>query len=86
MQCRKCTGRLEVHRSCRRIRLRCTGCGHEYHIHEVASDLDRETEELLERFTAIMYDSTSVLFSSTIESLTVTKWILSQACDREIEF
>ena len=56
MQCRKCTERLEVHRSCRRIRLRCTGCGHEYHIHEVASDLDRETEELLERFTAIIYD------------------------------
>lgn len=41
---------------CRRIRLRCNDCHKEYHIHEVASDLDRETEEILERYTAIIYD------------------------------
>ncbi len=56
MERKKCTGKLEVHRSCRRVRLRCTACGKEYQIHEVASELDRETEELLERYTAIIYD------------------------------
>lgn len=56
MKCKKCTGKLEVHRSCRRVRLRCTVCGQEYQIHEVATDLDRETEEILERYTAIIYD------------------------------
>ncbi|MBU1139178.1 MAG: hypothetical protein KKD01_14710 [Proteobacteria bacterium] len=56
MKCRKCNEKLEVLRQCRRIRLRCTGCKQEYQIHEVASDLDRETEEILERYTAIIYD------------------------------
>lgn len=41
---------------CRRIRLRCTSCGKEYQIHEVASDLDEETEKILEKYTAIVYD------------------------------
>jgi hypothetical protein len=56
MQCRECHHKLEVLRSCRRIRLRCTGCKREYQIHEVASDLDRETEQQLEKYTAIIYD------------------------------
>ena len=56
MNCKNCSGKLEVHRSCRRIRMRCTACGHEYQIHEVASEMDRETEEILERYTAIIYD------------------------------
>ncbi|BCL60512.1 hypothetical protein DGMP_12050 [Desulfomarina profundi] len=56
MKCKQCAGKLEVHRSCRRVRLRCTLCGKEYQIHEVAADLDRETEEVLERYTAIIYD------------------------------
>lgn len=56
MQCRKCSGKLEVDRRCRRVRMRCTVCGQEYQIHEVAGDLDRETEEILERYTAIIYD------------------------------
>ncbi len=56
MNCRKCNEKLEVLRQCRRIRMRCTGCKREYQIHEVASDLDRETEEILERYTAIIYD------------------------------
>jgi len=56
MKCKKCTGKLEVQRSCRRVRLRCTLCNREYQIHEVAADLDRETEEVLERYTAIIYD------------------------------
>ena len=56
MHCRKCQGKLEIARSCRRIRMRCTRCHHEYRIHEVADLLDRETEEKLEGYTAIIYD------------------------------
>ena len=56
MKCKKCAGKLEVHRACRRIRLRCMLCNKEYQIHEVASELDRETEKLLEKYTAIIYD------------------------------
>jgi hypothetical protein len=47
---------LEVLRQCSRIRLRCTGCKQEYHIHEVASDLDAEMEKILERYTVLIYD------------------------------
>lgn len=36
--------------------MRCLGCGKEFKIHEVAKDMDRETEEILERYTAIIYD------------------------------
>jgi len=56
MKCRECSGKLEVLRMCRKVRLRCTKCGKEYQIHEVAQDLDRETEEILERYTTIIYD------------------------------
>jgi len=56
MHCRKCQGELEIARSCRRIRMRCTRCGKEYRIHEVADQLDRQTEEQLERYTTIIYD------------------------------
>ncbi len=56
MQCKKCSGKLEVQRRCRRVRMRCTDCNREYQIHEVASDLDPETEKLLENYTAIIYD------------------------------
>ncbi len=58
MRCKEkgCPGTLEVHRLCRRVRLRCRQCGHQYQIHEVAAELDRETEELLSRYTAIIYD------------------------------
>lgn len=56
MNCKKCSGKLEVHRVCRRIRLRCTLCHKEYQIHEIANELDRETEKVLENYTAIIYD------------------------------
>lgn len=56
MNCKECSGKLEVHRMCRRVRMRCTVCGREYQIHEVASEMDQETEEILERYTAIIYD------------------------------
>lgn len=56
MKCRECSAKLEVHRMCRRVRMRCTVCKKEYQIHEVAADLDRETEEILERYTTIIYD------------------------------
>lgn len=56
MQCKKCQGKLEVSRACRRVRMRCVKCWHEYQIHEVADQLDPETEAILERFTAIIYD------------------------------
>jgi len=36
--------------------MRCTGCKKEYQIHEVAQDLDEETEKILEKYTAIIYD------------------------------
>lgn len=36
--------------------MRCTRCSHEYQIHEVASELDQETVEILEKYTAIIYD------------------------------
>ena len=56
MKCKKCKGKLEILRACRKVRMQCTKCGHEYHIHEVADQLDPETEELLERYTTIIYD------------------------------
>ena len=56
MQCRKCEKKLEVARRCREVKLRCTGCAHEYQVHEVAADLDAETEAILERYTCIIYD------------------------------
>ncbi len=43
-------------RKCRKVRMQCKECGSEYQIHEVADQLDRETEELLQRYTAIIYD------------------------------
>lgn len=56
MQCKKCSGKLEVARSCRRIRLRCTKCSAEYQIHEVADKLDAEMEEKLAQYTVLIYD------------------------------
>ena len=56
MKCKHCSEKLEVVRMCRRIRMRCQGCKREYQIHEVAQDLDRETEEILERYTVLIYD------------------------------
>jgi len=56
MLCRDCHHTLEVRRSCWRIRLRCTSCQREYQIHEVASDLDPETEKQLENYTTFIYD------------------------------
>ena len=56
MKCSKCQEKLEVNRRCRQVLLKCSGCGHEYQIHEVAADLDRETEKILERYTCIIYD------------------------------
>ena len=56
MKCPKCQKKLEVLRQCGRIRMRCTGCDHKYQIHEVASELDKETEAILERYTVLIYD------------------------------
>ncbi len=56
MNCPECKGKLEVHRMCRRVRMRCTNCHKEFQIHEVASELDQETEEILARYTSIIYD------------------------------
>ncbi len=56
MKCKKCSGKLEVLRQCRRIRMRCMECKQEYQIHEIAGDLDSETEKLLEKYTVIIYD------------------------------
>ncbi len=58
MQCKDkdCGQKLEVARRCREVKLRCCGCGREYSIHELASELDRETEQILERYNCIIYD------------------------------
>jgi len=56
MKCKKCQGKLEVLRMCRRVRLRCAACRQEYRIHEVADQLDAETEALLANYPAIIYD------------------------------
>lgn len=56
MKCRHCSELLVVQRRCRQIRLHCTGCRREYQIHEVAADLDPQTEAELERYTCIIYD------------------------------
>lgn len=41
---------------CRRVRMKCMDCKKEYQIHEVANELDEETEEILARYTSIVYD------------------------------
>jgi len=56
MKCRKCNGTLEIARACRRVRMRCSQCGVEYQIHEVADQLDPKTEEKLANYTSIIYD------------------------------
>jgi uncharacterized Zn finger protein len=57
MQCKECgQEKLDVVRRCRQIRLRCARCGREHRIHELAAELDQETEKLLERWNAIIYD------------------------------
>jgi uncharacterized protein YbaR (Trm112 family) len=56
MKCLDCAGKLEVLRQCRRVRMKCRQCGREYQIHEVAAELDQETEDLLAGYTSIIYD------------------------------
>ena len=56
MKCKKCSAKLEILRMCRKVRMKCSKCGREYQINEVADQLDSETEELLARYTAIIYD------------------------------
>ncbi len=56
MKCKKCQNELEVHRACWKVCLRCTACKQEYQIHEVASELDQETEKILEQYPVIIYD------------------------------
>ena len=56
MKCKECDHPLIVVRRCRQVRLQCSACKREYRIHELASELDAETEAELERFTCIIYD------------------------------
>ena len=56
MKCLLCEGTLEILRMCSRIRMRCKSCGKEYKIHEVASQLDEQTEKKLEQYTVLIYD------------------------------
>jgi hypothetical protein len=55
MKCRKCKGNLEILRMCGKIRMQCKDCRHEYQIHEVADQLDPETEKILEHYPSIIY-------------------------------
>ena len=56
MRCKKCIGKLEILRTCGKVQMRCRNCNKEYQIHEVADQLNPETEEILESYTAIIYD------------------------------
>ena len=57
MQCRQCGHKkLTVVRRCKQVRLRCENCGKEHRIHELATELDPETEKLLEQYNCIIYD------------------------------
>jgi len=56
MKCPDCQGELAVLRQCRRVRLKCGECGREFRIHELAVQLDEQTEKILARYTAIIYD------------------------------
>lgn len=56
MRCKHCQGDLEVLRTCRRVCMRCTMCTREFPLHEVADQLDRKTELILERYNAVIYD------------------------------
>jgi hypothetical protein len=56
MKCIKCGEKLEITRRCRQVKLCCSGCSHEYNIHEVAAELDPETEAILENYSCIIYE------------------------------
>ncbi len=56
MECIKCEGTLEVFRICRAIKMRCNQSNATFAIHEVAYQLDKETECLLEQYNVIIYD------------------------------
>lgn len=56
MKCRECRGELYVKKMCGRVRLKCRTCQYEYQIHEVSSELDDETAEILSRYNTIIYD------------------------------
>ena len=56
MQCQDCSAPLEILRMCRKLRMRCVECRREYHLHEVADQFTEETEELLDKYNAIIYD------------------------------
>jgi hypothetical protein len=36
--------------------MKCQKCGYDYEIHEIADQLDAETEAILENYTSIIYD------------------------------
>lgn len=56
MRCPACEGVLSILRSCGRVRMACGHCQHQYRIHEVADRLDEQAEEVLSRWTSIIYD------------------------------
>ncbi|MFU8818725.1 MAG: dual CXXC motif small (seleno)protein [Desulfurivibrio sp.] len=56
MTCPTCAGLLDILRSCGRVRMGCRQCQRQYQIHEVADRLDERAEEVLSRWTAIIYD------------------------------
>ena len=56
MKCKTCSGPLEVLKRCGSIQMRCSQCGETFAIHEVVDQLDSHTEEILERYNAIVYD------------------------------
>lgn len=56
MHCPGCGLILELVRVCRRVYFRCPDCRREYRVHELATQLDPETEKILEQYNAIIYD------------------------------
>lgn len=57
MECPSCHhSPLRVERRCSQVRLKCPNCRREYHIHELAAELDDNMEKELEKYSCIIYD------------------------------
>lgn len=56
MKCKKCSGELEVLKSCGAVKMQCNRCKTLFAIHEVADRLDQKTESQLARYNTIIYD------------------------------
>jgi hypothetical protein len=54
MKCSECEGKLEIHRVCMKICMKCNVCNKEYDICKVFQQLDCEIQKMLEQHSAII--------------------------------